>query len=233
MWTHLVAQDSLLHQPGISIQPHSWVTAAPHPHWSLHTHTTGYVWTSTQHCCLSKYSWEISLNHCNLPCIDPSFSSCSADLMWQLHRSADTALLSSYSRVASSCFWQQQHLTLKSQPVFTHIHNTYIHTQTHRCSSQALQMSTRKVSQKANWGRSEHVINCTSILKNTWCSCCFLICRQRATNDLYKGLKAQSKWKQAGAPFPKSLFVYFKSFSYQCNSKCFIIRYIKTNIVTS
>ena len=39
VWTHLVAQDGLLDQPGITIQPHSWVAAAPHPHWSLHSHT--------------------------------------------------------------------------------------------------------------------------------------------------------------------------------------------------
>ncbi len=37
VWTHLVAQDSLLDQPGIAIQPHSRVTAAPHPPRSLHT----------------------------------------------------------------------------------------------------------------------------------------------------------------------------------------------------
>lgn len=31
IWAHLETQDGLMDQPGIAIEPHSGVTAAPHP----------------------------------------------------------------------------------------------------------------------------------------------------------------------------------------------------------
>lgn len=47
-WIYLVAQDSLLDQPGIAVQSHPGVTAAPHPDRSLRT--------KHHKLCLTKYT---------------------------------------------------------------------------------------------------------------------------------------------------------------------------------
>lgn len=145
-----------------------------------------YDWTSAQqHFYLSQDRRELdfAFNHRHLQCIEP--------ILQQLQRgsdltpsplSTDSGLLKLASRVASSCF-SQQHSTLKSHKhTYTEMKKDK-HTRSVPGFGQALQMATSEVSQGAN-----PVVNCTSILKNTLCSCCFLISRQRALYDLYFSL---------------------------------------------
>lgn len=52
IWAHLEPEDGLLDQPGVAIEPHSGVTAAPHPRRQrslLHTDTTCLVWCLHEH----------------------------------------------------------------------------------------------------------------------------------------------------------------------------------------